>query len=583
MNNYAEIGKEIRNNVLSFYQPVSMPGGWMFDHVDTLKYNHLYYYGKFSTGNKDAQGYYKFFSNITKPACDIATKFVDLDTSNFLLIPEGGSDTNAMYTWMMQRDLRTFLKTSGFAKTMNTIAQEFPKGHVVLKKTKNGFSKVPIVSMRLDPAAQYLEKSWHAELHIMTLAEIEEAGWDIEELKQRPAAQGTYNIYETYVKEGTKWRRIILGGLHDVNGGSSSQRTAESQINEGMTFLPPVVLDDIKVDRTPYRELKWEDVEGRWLGFGFPEYLKDNQIAENETENLERKALILKGLQLYQTNDEEVEGKNVITDTLNGDILVTTDQILPVAKDNADLSAYNNARGSNQSSIERKTFTTDITTGANLPSRTPLGVANLQASLATSFFEFKQENFGLFLKDLVWDDVIPDFKKKTDKQRAQDFLRTDEDRKKMEDYLIELKKWEYRSNYIDKTGFTPTLEEIDRIASKVKEDISGKENLTITLGSRVYRDAKNRLDVVITGESIDVSAKSSILQIALQTLSNNPAIIQNEATRAVFLKFMALGGYTLNDLNIPPASETEQPLPQGGSMAPPQPAQASMSANQSVV
>ena len=57
--------KEIRNNLFSFYQPVSMPGGWTFDHVDTLKFNHLYYYGKFSTGNRDSQGYYKFFDNKT--------------------------------------------------------------------------------------------------------------------------------------------------------------------------------------------------------------------------------------------------------------------------------------------------------------------------------------------------------------------------------------------------------------------------------------------------------------------------------------------------------------------------------------
>ena len=68
--------KDIRHNLSSFYQPVSMPGGWTFDHVETLKFNHLYYYGKYQTGNKDAQGYYKFFHNNTKPACDIATQIV---------------------------------------------------------------------------------------------------------------------------------------------------------------------------------------------------------------------------------------------------------------------------------------------------------------------------------------------------------------------------------------------------------------------------------------------------------------------------------------------------------------------------
>lgn len=567
--------KEIRNNIASFYSPVSMPGGWTFDHVNTLKYNNLYYYGKYATGNTDAHGYYKYFYNVIKPTCDIATKFVDLDTKDILLLPIGGSDSNAMYTWFMQKELRSWLKETGFATTMNIIAQEFPKGHVVLKKTKDGFKKVPLVSLRMDPSIPCLNKGWHGELHMMTLDEIKKAGWDTEELKQRPADNGIYNVYEMYIKEGDKWRRTILGGLHDVGNGESIIRTAESQINEGYTYLPSIVLDDKKVDETPYRELKWEDVEGRWLGFGYPEYLKDNQINANETENLERKALILKALQLYQTSDETVEGKNVLTDTMNGDILVSGDGIIPIQKDNADLSAYNNTNVRNNENIERKTFTSDITTGNNLPSRTPLGVANLQASLATSYFELKRENYGLFLKDLIWNDIIPGFKKKTRKAHALDFIRTDEDRQKAEEFLLDLKEWEFRYNYMNKTGFKPTLERVDMAMTEGRNQIKKMENISLRIPDRAYDDAKNRMDITITGENIDVNARSSVLQIALQTVATNPAVLQMEPARTVFLKFLSLGGYTLSDLNIPPVSQQNPQLPpQGGSMATPQMAQA---------
>jgi hypothetical protein len=557
-----------------------MPGGWSFDHVDTLRFNHLYYYGKYATGNTDAQGYYKFFSNITKPACDIATKFVDLDTKDIMLIPEGGSDTNAMYTWLMQKDLRTWLKTSGFAKTLNVISQEFPKGHVVLKKTKTGFKKVPIVSLRMDPAAPSLDKTWHGELHMMTLAEIEAEGWDMEKVKNTSNKNGIYDIYEMYVREGTKWRRTILTGLYDYSTGSGIARTPESQINEGQTFLPTIVLDDRTVNRTPYRELKWEDVEGRWLGFGFPEYLKDNQIGENEAENLERKALIIKALQLYQTADETVEGKNVLTSALNGDILISGDPILPLQKDNADLSAYNNTRGRNMENIQRKTFTTDITTGANLPSRTPLGVANLQASLASSFFDHKREDEGLFIKDLLWDDVLPDFKKKTAKERAMDFIRSDEDRKKMEAILMDLKEWEYRANFIDKTGFEPTLPQIETILAKAKDQMMKKDNLSVKIPARAYSELKHRLDIVVTGESIDVSAKASVIQIALQLVGSNPAVLQDEITRTILFKFLELGGVNPNELNMLDVKPSAQPLPQGGSVATPQMAQATSGASQ---
>jgi hypothetical protein len=556
-----------------------MPGGWTFDHVETLKFNHLYYYGKYQTGNKDAQGYYKFFHNITKPACDIATKFIDLDTKDIMLIPEGGSDANAMYTWFMQRELRTWLKTSGFAHTMNIVAQEFPKGHLVLKKViEDGttkFKKVPIVSMRMDPSAQTLEKTWHGELHIMTLPEIEKEGWDAEQIKQRPDKNGTYDIYEMYIKEGTKWRRTILAGLTDVRTNSGVLRTSEAKINEGSDFLPPIILVDDTVARTPYRELKWEDVEGRWLGFGTPEYLRDNQIAENEAENLERKALILKALQLYQTSDETISGRNVLTDTMNGDILIAGDVIAPVAKDNADLSAYNNTRERTRDNIERKTFTSDITTGGNLPSRTPLGVANLQASLATSYFELKRENEGLFFKDLLWEDVIPDFKRKTAKQHAVDFIRTEEDRKKVEQFVLELKKWEYRHNFLNKTSFKPTLEQLDKVYADAEDELKGKESLSVLIPGNAYNEAKYRMDITVTGEEVDVSARSSVLQIALQILGSNPMILQDEATRTILFKFLEMGGINPNELNLLDVKPQQGQMMQGGSVATPQPMQAS--------
>lgn len=562
---------DIRNNILSFYQPVVMPGGWAFDHVNTLKFNNLFYYGKYSTGQYDDQGYYKFFFNITKPTCDIATKFVDLDTKDILLLPEGGSESNAMYTWFMQRELRTWLKTSGFAHTMNIIAEEFPKGHVVLKKTKDGFKKVPIVSMRMDPSAQSLAKTWHGEVHLLTLAEIKERGWDWEQLKTRTAKNGLYEVHEMYVKESGQWRRTILGGLYDVQGTTGLVRTAESQINEGMPFVAPVVIKDEKV-ATPYRELKWEEVEGRWLGFGFPEYLMDNQIAENEAENLERKALILKALQMYQSGDETVAGKNVLTDAMNGDILFSGEPILPLAKDNADLSSYNNTRARTQDNTARKTFTSDITTGNNLPSRTPLGVANLQATFATSYFDHKRENEGLFIKDLLWNDVIPGFKMKTAKEHALDFIRNDEDRRKAEEFILDLKKWEYRHDYITKTSFEPTLEEVEAAFAKAARQLKEKENLSLLIPARAYADAKNRLDITVTGENIDVSAKSSVIQIALQIIGSNPAILQDEVTRTVFFKFIELGGVNPGDLNIPMGTAAN--LQQGGSVASPIPAQA---------
>ena len=67
-----------RDNISSYYDPVTMPGGWRFKHAETLKIINLYYQSQYQTGNTDEQGMRKFFFKIVRPACDIASKFIDL-------------------------------------------------------------------------------------------------------------------------------------------------------------------------------------------------------------------------------------------------------------------------------------------------------------------------------------------------------------------------------------------------------------------------------------------------------------------------------------------------------------------------
>ena len=144
---------KIRENLQMFHQGVEMSGGYEFDQQATLKRIDLYYNGKFESGLHDSQGFRKFFYNITKPACDIATKFVDLDTKDIMLVSERAGDEYKI--WVMQRDLKQWMKDNNVAKLLNDIAFDFPKyGHVVVKKAKAGdVSKVNIVNLRMDPTA----------------------------------------------------------------------------------------------------------------------------------------------------------------------------------------------------------------------------------------------------------------------------------------------------------------------------------------------------------------------------------------------------------------------------------------------
>lgn len=563
-----------RENIANFYDPIEMPGGYTFDHVGTLRMINLYYNSKFSSGQFDNRGFRKFFYNIVKPACDIATKFVDLDTKDIILSPT--REAHETKVFLMQHQLRQWMKDNNFGVTLNKISEQYPKGHVVLKKHKKRFSLVNIENLRMDTTAPTLHDSdFVYEVHRMSKGEIESMPWNKEavaELFER-GDEKTYLIYECYHKDGDTWHREIKGDLYtQTDSRGNVFRNTESTINSRNEYLPSIVLDERSVGDLPYRELKWEDVPGRWLGRGFIEYLEDNQVAINEAENLERKGLAHKSLQVWQTRDDSLGGSNIFSSAENGDILKIDSELQPLTKDNSDLSAFNNTRNNWTLNTERKTFTTDITTGANLPSRTPLGVANLQASLATSFFELKAEWYGLFIKELVVNDIIPDFLREYSSEHTIIFSGSNEDIDRIDNVIVEALVSKAVVDHAERTGFYPSQRSREEARVRVRRELRRSGNRYLQAPENYYKDAKYIVDVIVTGESVDVSARSQLLQLVLQMTNNQPQALENPVTRGVISKMLGYAGMTLADIGADQITQqqTQAPMQPGGSLAAPQ-------------
>jgi hypothetical protein len=572
--------EKARKNISNFYDDSPMPGGYNFNHVKTLKMIDAYYQSKYMTGDKDELGYRKFFFNIVKPACDIATKFVDLDTKDIILMPEGRDDELAC--WFMEKRLKQWLKEENFGVLLNEIAHDFPKyGHVVIKKSKDGWKKLNIQNLRLEPTARTLNQSPYVyEVLSMGKHEIEDMGWDTEELFSRGDEQ-TFLIYECYNRVGKKWKKTVYGDLYSTYTKDGINRSVETEIDyQNDKYVGALVLNESEVDALPYRELKWEEVPGRWLGYGFVEYLEENQIAVNEAENLERKGLMFTSLKLYQTRDESLGGSNVLTNTQNGDILKVESEITPIAMEERNLAAFNNTRTNWSLNIERKTFTSDITTGASLPSRTPLGVANLQASFASSYFEFKRENFGLFLKALLFEDIIPDFARKNSKAHTLIFASSEKDIEQLDELISETLVNEQSLNYAMKTGFFFSREEREAVKQLILQDLKKRKNRNIDIPANVYKNAKYYIDIEITGEGVDNGTKSQVLQLALQIVGTNPGIVQDPVSKQILTNLLALGGISSINLNIPASAQVPQQV--AGSLAKPQAMQGNMATTQTI-
>ena len=558
MNNFIQ-------NIASFYEPIEMPGNYYFDHADTIKTIDLYYNSKFKTGNYDSSGYRKYFINEIKPACDIANKFVDLDVNNIIL--KSTKPNQDYILWVMNRDLKQWLKNEQFGVLLNEIGFDYPKyGSIVVKKFGNNqLQKVNIQNLRMDTTTDLLKNSpFVYEILEMTLRDIERQKWPTDELLE---GQSIFTIYETYEHNvNGKWDRKFLTEPFRIRDGDSIKKSKEAEINDEADYLPPITLKEDEVSELPYREIHWEKVPSRWLGFGFSEYLFENQIANNEAENLERRALYFKALQLWQTKDQRI-GRNILVDMENGDILKTTAEIVPIAKDNSDLAAFNTTRTRWKNNSAEKTFSFDIARGGELPSRTPLGVANLSAAMVSSYFELKRENFGMFVKELLFKDIIPNFKDKSQKEHTLIFAGSDPEIDKYDKAVAESAVLQATIEFAGKNGFMPPISERDSIKERIIRELKDMSSRSAKIIKGLYDKVKYLIDIEITGEGFG-SINPQNLQVALQLIGTNPALLQNVVTRTILFKFLEGGKMSPVDLNMLSGVAETIPLPpQGGSIA----------------
>lgn len=568
----------VRSFISGFYQPVEMPGGYSFNHVDTLETIELYYNSQFRNGPRDEEGLPKYFYNIVKPACDVAEKMTDLDTKDIRLIPEKPDDERTL--WLMQRDLKQWLKDTNFGVLLNQINHDYAKyGHVVIKQLKSGkWKKVNITNLRVDPSAPTLDKSTMVcEVLMMTRGEIEEMGaWDkIEKnvLFTRNPHENVFTVYECYEHNhdgGKKYKRTIMADILKTKSGNGFHETAEAEINDRDDFLPGVVLHEDEVDALPYRELKWEEVPGRYLGRGMVEYLFDNQIKVNEIEILEGRALQLASLQLFQTSDDQIPD-NLLTDKRPGDVIKSPTGLSPIATEARAIGEWNNTRSRWDSNTQSKTFTFDTVRGETGPSGTTLGATQIATGMATSYFNLKRENFGLFLKELFLDDILPSFKDQNRKEHMVKFLGSDPEIEKLYKAVAEATLRQKLFGYMRRTGLMPNLAIINVEKQKILNNIRKRKDIFFNIIENTYKDVKVKVDIVITGENMNVGAVTNSLQVFMNIIGANPGILRDRPSRTALFKALSLVGMSPVDLNlIEEQVEGEDPLAQAFGQQPQQ-------------
>lgn len=542
--------------------------GYFFSQYDTVNLIELYYNSKFETGAIDSEGQRKLFLNICAFRSDVASKMIDLDTKDFVFIPDDNS--SKWGAWFIQKEFKSWARESYFGEFLNDLVENYPKyGTLVVKKVGKKLERVPLRTLVNQVDAKDLKTATHViEIHQnMTRQDFAKyPDWDTKGLVL-PFGQKT-TVYERYgfVPAEFYYEQVKKACPESEKGTNIDVLTITTLAQNEKGDPTGSLLFIERVTERPYLEVHWKRQDGRWLGIGEVENQFENQIARNMIANLQRRDLLWSSKKMFQSPDSDV-AKNLIKDVKDGDVLtiMPNGNITPI-----DMSSKNNAEFQQTGDIweknsDQKGFTYEVATGEALPSGTPFRLGVVLSNAVNSHFQMKREKLGLFLKKIVAEFVFPIFKKENSRAHTITVFGT-------EDGMNDLRKAASEMTFMDvvKTSLMQgePIMDAEMLKQQIEEGFKNQTHLFVDIPDKFYDDVKHHIELTITGEEIDVAAKIASYTTLYQSLVQ----VGDPRASQILDKIMALNGDNLEAIigALPPPQPMQvgQGQPQGGIPSP---------------
>lgn len=376
---------------------------------------------QFKTGKTDSDGTRKTYLNVVNFIQQVADKQVDLDVKDYLFTPRTSEAVDK--AWVYSESFHKWAQANFFGKTKNDLINDYTRyGHAVSKKVGKEIERVPLRTIICTQDAETIEEMIFVNGHFtlvhdkMTKDQMEQfPDWNTEDLDYKEE----YTVYERYGKVSKEF-------LNKTNGFSVEEGDEE-------IFVPAVVVFSIKevkdseqtdgyvffaeqIKESPFDEVAWNKIDGRWLGIGPVEDQLENQIARNLTANARRKSLLWASKKIFQTQGTNQNG-NLVKHVKNGDVLEVGPNglISQVPMESRSLAEFQQDSQEWQENTRQKSFTFEVATGESLPSGTPFRLGVVLSNSANLFFGKKQEKLDIFFRQIFWTKLVDIFKAESKK------------------------------------------------------------------------------------------------------------------------------------------------------------------------
>lgn len=559
--------EQLRREIDDFlYQDIDVVEGYSFNQYDNVKRIHLYMNDQFESGGED-----RIFHNIVKHRREAIARFLDIDTKDIRLLP---TNPNSLYSTMfLEQELKHWLKKNKFSMLLNEMATELATyGSCVLRKTKTGAEIIDLRKLFIDPTVKdILDSRFITIKHFLTPSELKakvKDGWDIDAIDRiiKAVKENESDSAKSYEDDGQndgvssvplievyeRFGELNQEECDDIDLDTDkeferthiviaephrTQLTVDTQGNEYMESLSEVLYKKVWKDEYPFRDVHYSKTAGRWQGIGVVEDLFNAQERVNEIENQKRKSMELSSMHLFQTADNTII-QNVLTDLMNGDVIISKQGISPVVNEERNLPAFQSEYDSWNILADKISFANDVVTGNAIPASTPATNAVIQNTNSISVFLFKRQNFALFLQEFFNELVLPQVLKDLTPEHIMKFTGEATQLKALDQVVIN----DEIAMKVLEAGRPLRAEEMQAIKFKVQEKLgrTGNERF-VKIKERLYDDLEFEFDIIITNEQENVEVLQqntfSILQSLIQAQSQGIDMFKDPVFKTLFTDY----------------------------------------------
>lgn len=544
-------GKSLVRNLQGGVLRGDKAGGYRFNQFQMLDLIDMVTNSQFIHGKKDSDGQEKIYLNIVRFDLDVCNRKTDIDIKDYLFIPEEGASVWPAY--FESRDFRDWVKDNDYGELQDRLNEDRNKyGSCVIKIVKGIPFRTPLKNLITPQDAESLKKAFD---NGESIIEVHEMSWY--EMQQYPQwnkvkeFEGKKTVYERYgLIDGKKTMAIIM---------LDAERNRDEDI----------ILFQEKRESLPYEESHFDKIDGRWLGVGRVERKLEAQNAINVFTNIRRRGLYWATKKIFQSADDAI-AKNLIKGVKDGAVLKVSPngQVSQVNVGNQNLGELQGIETEWMELSDRDGHLFESATGESLPSGTPFRLGVLLSNESRGYFQHKQESFAFFLKRIINNHLVPYFEK-TVESHTMSIAGNDQDIEMLREVVI---KQEVDRIFREALLNEGRIVNRELVEAGVREDVEGRRFLLFKVRKEMYKNAKKKVNIIITGEERNLEREQETKTTILQLVSTNPTLLQDPTSRALINSILKLQGTSLEAMGIV-QSRGQVIQPQQGGARQPQPNQ----------